>query len=77
MKTDKGLRRLSMHVRQFFGNRSGVSAIEYALLVVAVLGLAAGGVAVLTGGFKTLFEETQEQLEKGVGQVRKQANKVN
>lgn len=74
--TNRGIGRLSMHVRQFFGNRSGVSALEYALLVVAVLTLAAGGVTVLTGGFKTLFTETKTALEGATKATTKEAEKV-
>ena len=76
VKTNKGRWRLSMHVRQFFGNRSGVSAVEYALLVVAVITLAIGGTAVLTGGFKTLFEKTETQLNKAAQKVAAKADDI-
>lgn len=76
MKTkSRGIRRLSMDVRQFFGNRSGVSAIEYALLVVAVLTLAGAGIAMLTTGFDSLFTETQKELKEGVKTAKKKATK--
>ena len=74
VKINKGIRRLSMHVRQFLGNRSGVSAIEYALIVVAVITLATGGIAVLTGGFQKMFDQTEQQLKQAVNKAKNQAD---
>ena len=44
-------------VLRFLGERSGVSTVEYALIVVAVIAIVGGGMTMLGGNFETMFTE--------------------
>ena len=50
-------------VLRFFGERSGVSTVEYALIVVAVIAIVGGGMTLLGGNFKGLFEQIGTDIE--------------
>ena len=44
-------------VLRFLGERSGVSTVEYALIVVAVIAIVGGGMTLLGGNFEEMFEQ--------------------
>ena len=55
----KSIRQSNMLGRflRFIEERSGVSTVEYALIVVAVIAIVGGGMLLLGGNFKTLFKQ--------------------
>ena len=65
----KSIRRSNMLGRflRFIEERSGVSTVEYALIVVAVIAIVGGGMLLLGDNFKDLFEQigTDMKAQKG------------
>lgn len=55
-------RRLNVLVARFVRDLKGVSTVEYALLVVGIIGIVGVGVAALTGAFTGMFEALSTQL---------------
>ncbi len=51
-------------ILRFFQDKTGVSAIEYALIVVAVVGVVGAGFAILTDEFEDIFESAQTELKE-------------
>ena len=45
---------------------SGVSAVEYALIVVAVIAIVGLGIGILGDGFKSLFLELSEEMGNAI-----------
>ena len=43
----------------------GVSTVEYALILVAVVAIVGGGVSVLTGDFQKLFDLVGTEIDEG------------
>ena len=54
---------------RFIDDKCGVSTVEYALIVVAVIGVVGVGAAALSGAFETLFEDLTEQIENASDDV--------
>lgn len=54
---------LYVHARQFFANRSGVSALEYSLIIIAVLAVVGVGITTLTVEFKDIFGQAKTTME--------------
>ena len=52
---------------------SGVSAVEYALIVVAVIAIVGVGITILGDGFQNLFEELNSEMGKAVSATMKAA----
>ena len=55
---------------RFVKDKSGVSAVEYALIIVAIVAVVGGGVAILGGGFKDLFEDVSTDMSTAVSSTR-------
>lgn len=55
--------------RRFFGDRRGVSTVEYALIVVAIIAIVGAVAAQMGGAFEALFEDLEEEMIEGVGEV--------
>ena len=49
--------------KAFLADTRGVSTVEYALIVVAVVAIVGGGAAVLSGTFTDLFDELEQQIK--------------
>ena len=49
-------------VLRYIDDRSGVSTIEYALIVVAVIAIVGAAAATLSGAFDTLFTDLTDQI---------------
>ena len=47
---------------RFIDDKHGVSTVEYALIVVAVIGVVGVGAASLSGAFDTLFEDLTAEI---------------
>lgn len=58
--------RLNLLVVRFMHDAKGVSTVEYALLVVGIIGIVGVGVAALTGAFTQMFEELSTKLTGAV-----------
>ena len=58
--------RLRMLVARFVCDMKGVSTVEYALLVVGIIGIVGVGVAALTGAFTGMFETLSTKLTAAV-----------
>lgn len=56
------LRQLMGRIRSFIVDSRGVSTVEYALIVVAVVAVVGGGAAVLSGAFGDLFETIETDI---------------
>lgn len=54
--------KLGVVVTRFLADLRGVSTVEYALIVVAIIGIIGAGAAVLGGAFGDLFEDLSEQM---------------
>ena len=66
------MQRIGRHLGRllrFVKDKSGVSAVEYALIVVAVIAIIGAGVAVMGGAFKGVFKEASVQLSKAQSKV--------
>ena len=50
---------------------SGVSAVEYALIVVAVIAIVGLGIGILGEGFEGLFEDLNKQMGSAVANTMK------
>ena len=46
----------------FAGDRRGVSTVEYAIMIVAVIGVVGAGAVVMGDGFDTLFESLSTEI---------------
>lgn len=49
-------------IREYVVQSSGVSTVEYALIVLAVIGIVGVGIGVLGGAFNTLFDDLKDEL---------------
>ena len=58
---------------RFVKDKSGVSAVEYALIIVAIVAVVGGGVTILGGGFKSLFQEVSTEMSTAVQSVATKA----
>ena len=47
---------------RFIDDKWGVSTVEYALIVVAVIGVVGVGAASLSGAFDTLFDDLTDEI---------------
>ena len=56
----KQLRKLGQYARE----KSAVSTVEYALIVVAVIGIVGLGVTTLSGAFDDMFDDLEDELNK-------------
>ena len=51
----------------FFYDRRAVSTVEYALIVVAIVGIVAVGAATLGGTFNAMFSTLGTRIQSGMG----------
>ena len=51
---------------RFLQDKAGVSAVEYALIIVAVIAVMGFGATALTGGFQDLFTDLQTELTDAI-----------
>ena len=61
------MQRIGRHLGRllrFVKDKSGVSAVEYALIVVAVIAIIGAGVAVMGDAFEGVFADASVQLSK-------------
>ena len=58
--------RLNMLAMRFVAETKGVSTVEYALLVVGIIGIVGVGVAALSGAFTSMFESLSTRLTAAV-----------
>ena len=54
---------------RFIDDKYGVSTVEYALIVVAVIGVVGVGATALSGAFDTLFDDLTQQIEDAADTV--------
>ena len=52
-----------LRVHRYVRETSGVSTVEYALIVVAVIGIVGAGITIIGGGFDALFEELAQEMD--------------
>lgn len=60
---------MASSVRRFFADNRAVSTVEYALIVVAVVGVVGGGAVILSGAFDELFESLEETISETTTEV--------
>lgn len=58
--------RLKLRAVRFLSDRKGVSTVEYALLVVGIIGIVGVGVAALSGAFEGMFQTLSDRLTAAV-----------
>ena len=58
--------RLKLRAARFLSDRKGVSTVEYALLVVGIIGIVGVGVAALSGAFEGMFATLSTRLTAAV-----------
>ena len=58
--------RLNALAARFLLDVKGVSTVEYALLVVGIIGIVAVGVGALTGAFTGMFQTLSDRLTAAV-----------
>ena len=62
----KQWQRLNLLAVRFMRDLKGVSTVEYALLVVGIIGIVGVGVAALSGAFTGMFETLSTRLTAAV-----------
>ena len=60
------LRNAAGWIRRFVAGRRGVSSVEYALIVVAVIGIVGAMGAAMSGGFNNLFQDLNQELTDAI-----------
>ena len=50
-------------VLRFIEDKTGVSAVEYSLIIVAVIAIIGAGAAILGGAFKDLFQDLSGDMD--------------
>ena len=65
-RSGKLLRRILAYIE----DKTGVSTVEYALIVVAVIAIVAAGAGVLGGAFKDMFKDLKTQIETTQQQLK-------
>ncbi len=65
-RSGKLLRRILAYIE----DRTDVSTVEYALIVVAVIAIVAAGAGVLGGAFDKMFEDLKTQIETTQKQLK-------
>ena len=63
-------------VGAFLKDSRGVSTVEYALIVVAVVAIVGAAAVVLGGDFANLFDELGSELTKELGEAKKAGDGV-
>ena len=63
---DKQLSRLRELALRFLADLRGVSTVEYALIVVAIIGIVGAAAALLGGAFTAMFEELSGRMTGAV-----------
>ncbi len=61
--------KLHLQIMRFVADLRGVSTVEYALIVVAIIGIVGAGAIVLGGAFGELFDDLEAEMTAGVGNV--------
>ena len=70
----KGLAdRLQARVVRFLLDARGVSTVEYALIVVAIIAIVAVAATLLGDAFETTFQDLSERMTSAAGQVASSA----
>lgn len=62
----KQFSRLSVLAAKFATDLRGVSTVEYALIVVGIIGIVGAGVALLGGAFTSMFTELSARMTAAV-----------
>ena len=62
----KQLSRLNALAVKFAVDLRGVSTVEYALIVVGIIGIVGAAVTVLSGAFTTMFEDLSDRMTAAV-----------
>ena len=60
-------------VLRFIEDKTGVSAVEYSLIIVAVIAIIGAGAAVLGGAFDKLFKDLSGDMSTAASVVAKAA----
>ena len=61
--------KLGVLVTRYAADLRGVSTVEYALIVVAIIGIVGVGAGILSGAFTALFEDLSTRMTQGAGAV--------
>lgn len=67
----KCLYNIAGKVTAFVADLRGVSTVEYALMVVAIIAAVALAAGLLGDAFEELFEDLSDEMTTGVGTVKK------
>lgn len=59
-----------LKLRLFLKATSGVSTVEYALIVLAVISIVGVGIGVLSDSFSVMFENLEDDLSTGMASAR-------
>lgn len=62
----KQFSRLSALAVKFAADLRGVSTVEYALIVVGIIGIVGAGVILLGGAFDAMFDELSQRMTAAV-----------
>lgn len=62
MDMKRKFRFIPKRIREYMVQSSGVSTVEYALIVLAVIGIVGVGIGVLGGAFNNLFDDLEAEL---------------
>lgn len=68
----KSIGKLLSRILRFMDEKFGVSTVEYALIVVAVVGIVGGSAALMSDAFTDLFTDLQAELSSAVANVSQQ-----
>ena len=66
----KSIGRHLSRFRSFLQDKTGVSAVEYALIVVAVVGIVGVGIATLSEEFQAIFDQAELSLTEAKDEVQ-------
>ena len=66
----KSLGRQLGRVLRFFEDKTGVSAVEYSLIIVAVIAIIGAGAAVMGDAFDDLFKSLSTDMKGSVSAVQ-------
>lgn len=61
--------KLGVLVTRYAADLRGVSTVEYALIVVAIIGIVGAAAGILGGAFDTLFDDLSQRMTAGAASV--------
>ena len=70
----KSIGELLSRILRIVDGKFGVSTVEYALVVVAVVGIVSANAAPMSDAFTGLFTDLSDELETAVGDVKQQVS---